>query len=226
MKPFLQSVKSSKIKVLVLAVCLGAVPQLALAEANESVSSPRAEQWKIVPTLGYSYFNIQGASAAYKSKSGSSAAVLAQMPMMGGQIELESGLEYLETGAKQTLDFGFFSIDAMTIDIKQIAVPLRAKYIFNPETTSTRWYGKAGLTPTYVVGAKAEVPGASSDIKSDLNDIGVLTQVGLGADWGIDAVTGRVSLDLTYSYGLTKVFKNSDGRATGFQVQAGYAFAL
>lgn len=226
MKPFLNSVKSSQVKVLVLALCLGSAPQFAFAAANESVSSPHADQLKIVPSLGYSYFNIQGSSSDFKSKGGTSAGVLAQMPIMNGQVELESGLEYLETGAKQTIDFGFFSMDAMTIDIKQIAIPIRAKYIFNPTAVGTRWYGKAGLTPTYVVGAKAEVPGASTDIKSDLTEVGVLTQAGVGADWNLEAMMGRVSLDLTYNYGLTKVFKNADGRATGFIVQAGYAFAL
>lgn len=229
MKTFLKSAKGSQVKVLVLAACLSAIPQLAMASTNESVSSPsRTEQLKIVPTLGYSYFNIQGSSTDYKSKAGNSLAVLAQMPIMGGQVELESGLEYLETGAKQTVDSGFFglSIDTNTITIKQLAVPLRAKYVINPTAEGTHWYGKAGLTPTFVMSAKSEdALGGSTDIKSDLNSIGLLTQAGFGADWGI-AAAGRVSLDFTYSYGLTKVSKNEDGRATGFQIQAGYAFNL
>lgn len=227
MKTFLKSAKGSQVKVLVLAACLSAIPQLAVAATNESIGSSHTEQLKIVPTLGYSYFNIQGSAQDYKSKGGNSLAVLAQMPLMGGQMEVESGLEYLETGAKQTVDFGFFSLDAVTINIKQLAVPLRAKYVINPTAEGTRWYGKAGLTPTFVMAAKADVAGGdSTDIKSELNSIGLLTQAGFGADWGVAAVAGRVSLDFTYSYGLTKVFKNEDGRATGFQIQAGYAFNL
>ena len=211
---------------LVLA-CLCAGPQFAVAAAaNESVTPAYVDHLKIVPSLGYTYFNVQGSPTDYKSKVGSSAAVLVQMPLMDGQMEIESGLEYMETGAKQTLfGSGFFTIDA-TLDIKQVAIPIRAKYIFNPATSGTHYYGKAGITPTYVTSAKVDALGATGDVKSQLNDIGALTQAGLGADWGLDSITGRVSLDLTYSYGLTKVFKDSDGRATGYQLQAGYAFIL
>ncbi len=227
MKTFLKSVKSSQVKVLVLATCLAAAPHFAFAETNQSVSAKPTEQLKIVPSLGYSYFNIQGADADYKSKGGNSAAVLVQMPMAGGQVELESGLEYLETGAKQTVDFAGLSFEVSSLEFKQIAIPLRAKYIFNPASEGTHWFGKAGVTPTYVVGAKSsDIFGASSDIKSEMTELGVLTQAGIGADWGIEAVAGRVSLDLTYNYGLTKVFKNADGRATGYIVQAGYAISL
>ncbi len=227
MKTFLQG---SKIKVLVLALCAGLAPQISQATGavNESLSQSRADALKIVPTLGYSYFNIEGSAMNLKSKSGNSAAVLVQMPMMGGQVELESGLQYLESGAKESFDLGSgFSLTTMEINIKQIAIPLNAKYIFNPASEGTHWFGKAGLTPTYLVGAKEDSTfGGSQDVKSEMNTIGLLTQAGVGADWGVEAIMGRVSLDLTYNYGLTKVFKNQDGHATGYQVQAGYAIAL
>ena len=223
MKMFSKMTKGSQ--GLILAACLSALPQMVCAASSES-SMANSSNLKIVPTLGYSYFNIQGSSSDYKSKGGNSVAVLAQMPM-GGSVELESGLEYLETGAKQSVDFGFLSLDTLTVTIKQLTVPLRAKYIFNPSSSGTRWYGKGGVTPTFVMSASADVPGAgSTDIKSDLNTFGILAQAGLGADWGLESIGGRVNLDVTYSQGLTKVFKEDSGRAAGFQIAAGYAFSL
>lgn len=212
-------------------VLLATLPQW--SQAAESVSATQSDRLKIVPSLGYSYFNITGATADFKSKSGNSAAVLVQMPM-NPNVELEAGLEYLETGAKLTYDLGdlgglgTLSIDTAKLDMKQIAIPLRAKYVFNPASDGTRYFGKAGLTPTYLVSAKMDdaLTGQSENVKSTMNDLGLLTQVGLGADWGLEAITGRISFDFTYSYGLTKVFKDEDGRSTGFQLQLGYAFLL
>jgi hypothetical protein len=224
MKPFLKSLKSSKVVTAAILLGLCAAPQLTLAAAaNESVASSHDDRLKVVPTLGYTYFNIQGGNQDYKSKGGTSVAVLAQMPL-GDGLEVESGLDYMETGAKISYsDFWFFD---QTYTINQIAIPIRAKYIFNPQAQGTHYYGKAGLTPTFVVSAKSDGPAGSSDFKSSLNTFGALTQAGIGADWGLDSVTGRISLDLTYSYGLTKVFKDYDGRSTGYQLQAGYAIAL
>jgi Outer membrane protein beta-barrel domain len=222
MNPFLKAVKRTKNHMLALAV-LATLPQW--SSAAESFSGAQNNKMKIVPSLGYSYFNITGGTVDYKSKSGSSAAVLVQMPM-NSDFEIESGLEYLETGAKQTLDFGFLSLDTAKLDVKQLAIPIRAKYNFNPASTGTRYFAKAGVTPTYLLSAKVEGLGESTDVKSSMNDIGFLGQAGLGADWGLDAITGRITFDFTYSYGLTKAFKDVDGRSSGFQLQLGYAFAM
>lgn len=216
MNPFLKAVQRTKPYVVALTV-LATLPQWA--------SAAEASRMKIVPSLGYSYFNITGGAGDYKSKSGSSAAILAQMPM-GANLEIESGLEYLETGAKQTLDFGFLSLDTAKLEVKQLAIPIRAKYNFNPDAPGTRYFAKAGLTPTYLLSAKVEGLGESTDVKSSMNDIGFLSQAGVGADWGLEAIAGRISFDFTYSYGLTKVFKDEDGRSTGFQLQLGYVYAL
>lgn len=214
----------ARVKVTVLAAVLayvGMAPQVGFAAGAESVVIV-GSKLKIVPTLGYSFFNIQGSGLELSSKGGSSASVLVQMPILDGEVELESGLEYLETGA--SMSAGFFSF--ATIDINQIAVPLRAKYVFNPKTEKTRWYGKAGLTPTYVVSANMNVLGQKSDISSSVNAAGALTQVGIGADWGHEIISGRVSMDVTYNYGLTKVLKDEGGTSTGFLVQAGYVISL
>lgn len=216
MNPFLKIVQKTKAHMVALAV-LATLPQWAKAAETSAI--------KIVPSLGYSYFNISGSSFDFKSKSGNSVAVLAQMPM-GANLEIESGLEYIETGAKKTFDIGFLSVDTAKFDVKQLAIPIRAKYNFNPDSTGTHYFAKAGLTPTYLLSAKLEVPGETSDVKSSMNDIGFLSQAGLGADWGLESIAGRVSFDFTYSYGLTKVFKDEDGRSTGFQLQLGYVYAL
>lgn len=225
MNPFLKFVQTSKTHVLALAV-LAAAPQWSNA-AESSNFSAHSERMKIVPSLGYSYFNITGSSSDFKSKSGGSGAILVQMPM-SAELEIESGLEYLETGAKQTYDLGWgLSIDTAKLEVKQLTIPIRAKYNFNPHSNGTRYFAKAGLTPTYLMSAKMETPGGSSEsVKSAMKDLGFLGQAGFGADWGIDAITGRITFDFTYSYGLTKVFKDEDGRSSGFQLNLGYAFLL
>lgn len=197
------------------------------ATAGESVAQINP-QMKVIPSLGYTYFNIQGSKDDYKSKSGNSAAVLVQMPLSDYGINFESGLEYLETGAKLTYDFGILSLDVASLKMAQLAIPLRASYTLNPSSTGTQYYVKGGMTPTYLVQAKLEdnINGVSTDVKSEMNDLGLLAQIGFGADWGHEVLNGRVHLDLSYNYGLTKIFKSTDGKSAGFHLQAGYAIAL
>lgn len=195
------------------------------AFATEQITAGPANKMKLVPSLGYTYFNIQGGSQKYESKGGNSAAVLVQMPVQT-DLEFETGLEYIETGAKQSASLGLFSFDTTTVTVTNLALPLRLKYAFNsPHSEGTHWYGKAGLTPAYVMTAKVESMGSSEDIKSDLNSINFLTQAGIGADWQV-AMGGRVNLDLSYNYGLNKVSKSDDGHSVGYQLQAGYSIEL
>ena len=232
MKPFLKISSPIDVKTVALAVCLSALPQLSQAAPSSSTSASKFNSMKIVPSLGYTYFNIQGAaldpSVTNSSKGGSSAGVLVQLPMMGKSLELETGLEYLETGAKQSADlFSIFSITLSETEINHIAIPVRAKYNFNPSSEGTQWYGKAGLTPTFVMTAKNTSLGSEViDIKSDVNPFGVLTQAGIVADWALGLAGGRVSVDFSYNYGLTKVFKDAGGTSTGYLLQAGYIFSL
>lgn len=221
MKALLTTMKTVPAKLL-LVTCLCAAHNFAQAadvESRETVS--QNEGLKFVPTLGYSFFNITGSDVDYKSKSGSSASMLVQKGF-SPNLSAESGLQYLEAGAKQSLDFGFFSLDTAVIDIKLITIPVRAQYVFNPTATGARYYGKAGIAATYVVGAKANIMGESQDIKSELNSVGAFAQAGLGADWEI-ASASRLNVDVTYNYGLTKVFKNTSGKLAGLELQAGYA---
>ncbi len=221
MKALLRTMKTVPAKVL-LVTCLCAAQNFAQAADAESreVVSP-TENVKFIPTLGYSYFNITGSDVDYSSKGGSSAGLLVQKAF-SPTLSVESGLQYLEAGAKQSLDFGFFSLDTVVVDIKMITIPVRAQYLFNPTSTGARYYGKAGVAATYVVGAEANVLGESQDIKSELNSFGAFAQAGLGADWEI-ASESRLNVDVTYNYGLTKVFKNGGGKLAGLEVQAGYA---
>lgn len=196
--------------------------------ASEQVSTSRSsanDKMKLVPSLGYTYFNIQGSQAEYKSKGGNSAAVLIQMPV-DTSWEFETGLEYLEANAKQSVSLGIFELETTSINVSNLAIPLRMKYSFNAvPSEGTHWYGKAGLTPTYIMSAKMETLEGSQDIKSDLNAFNILTQAGVGADWAV-GMGGRIAVDLSYNYGLMKVSKNDDGRVTGFQLQAGYSIEL
>lgn len=221
MKALLTTMKSVPAKLL-LVTCLCAAHNFAQAadvESRENVS--QNEGLKFVPTLGYSFFNITGTDVDYKSKSGSSASMLVQKGY-SPNLTLESGLQYLEAGAKQSLDFGFFSLDTAVVDIKMLTIPVRAQYVFNPAASGARYYGKAGLAMTYIVSAKTKVMGETQDIKSELNSLGAFAQAGLGADWEI-ASASRLNFDVTYNYGLTKLSKNEGGKLAGLELQAGYA---
>lgn len=221
MKALLKTMKSVPAKVLLMTCLCTAHNMAQAADAESRTSGSYTDNLKFVPSLGYSYFNITGAEDSYSSKGGSSAALLVQK-MFSPTLSVESGLQYLEAGAKQTLDFGFFSLDALVVDIKMLTIPVRAQYLLNPTSTGARYFGKAGLAATYVLGAQVESMGQTADIKEDLNALGAFAQVGLGADWEV-ASQSRVNLDVTYNYGLTKIFKNGNGKLAGLEVQAGYA---
>lgn len=209
-----------------------------LSKASTSIGSMK-DSIKLVPTLGYNYMTIEGAdvivgsgadsySTEFKAKGGSSAAVLAQMPLGDGHWAFESGLEYMEAVTKATIDFGFLSMEVGQYKMTNLAVPLRAKYLFNPANANdSRFFLKAGVTPTYLMSFKGEdITGQTSNDKSSLNEFGALAQMAVGGDWASGFYKGRISADLAYNYGLTKVFKQGNGRAAGYQLQLGYIIDL
>lgn len=213
-----------KFLILTIAITCGSMMNLANAAEGESRINTATNKIKIVPSLGYTYFNISGANSSYKATSGSLAGVLAQVPM-DKTLTLESGLEYVETGAKQSMSFGWLELDTAQIKVASLAIPLRAKYMFNAEEVeSTRYYIKGGLTPLLMMSAKLETGAESTDIKSELNNFDILTQAGFGGEWLMSG--GHVNLDLSYNYGLTKVSKTEGGRNVGWVVQAGYAIDI
>lgn len=206
---------------LALLLTLASTP---LSAAENTTTAKALSGVKIVPSLGYTYFNIQGTDLDLKSKGGSSAAVLAQVKMMD-QLDLETGLQYIETGAKMSVDFGFLSFDTAQFEISNIAIPLLAKYSFNsPQAQEVGFYGKAGLIPMYAVQAKLKTLTETTDIKSDINAFTALTQVAVGGDW--DSMGGRINLDVSYNYGLTEFSKSLGGRTAGYQILAGYTIQL
>lgn len=184
-----------------------------------------SDKLKLVPSLGFTYYNIQGSNSDFKAKGGSSAAVLVQMPI-DNDFVFETGLEYFEAQAKLSETFGMFEMEYATLKINYLAIPLRAIYNFNqPSSEGTHWFGKAGLTPSYVMSAKLDSIVASGDVKSDLNTMTFLAHAGVGADWQV-SMGGRVSTDLTYNYGLNKYSKEDNGVIAGIQVQVGYSIEL
>lgn len=217
--------------VTLLACCMAAKAESTGQPKNqqpgESVVSTN-QHIKLIPSLGYTYFNIQGADVDFKAKSGNSAAVLVLYPLAQYGIELESGIEYLETNSKITQEVFFLSMDVASLNMSQIAVPLRARYTFNPNSESTHYFIKGGLTPTLLVKAQMEehITGSSQDVKSEMNSLGLYSQIAFGADWGHEILGGRVHFDISYNYGLTKLYKSENGKSAGFQLQAGYAINL
>lgn len=190
-------------------------------------------EFSLKPSLGYTYFNIQGASTEvsgdadgsleYNYKGGNSAGVIAEYSISEA-FELEAGLEYVETGAKLAANFGILSLNFGELKVNSLFVPLRAKYNFNPSSTGTRFSARAGLAPTFLLAAKSEYLGESTNVKSSFNSFGLMSQVGLGFDW--DIVGGRLAADLNYNYGLTKTFKEGSGKTVGYQMSVGYIFSL
>lgn len=198
-----------------------------------SLSATKSE-FSLKPSLGYTYFNIQGASVStlseegeqgldYNYKGGNSAGVIGQYAI-NDKFEIEAGLEYVETGAKIAVNYDFISINLGELKVNSLFVPVRAKYNFNPSSTGTRFSARAGVSPTYLLSATTETLGDSQNVKNDFNSFGLMSQVGLGFDW--DIVGGKLAADLNYNYGLTKTFKNSNGKTIGYQMSVGYIFNL
>jgi Outer membrane protein beta-barrel domain len=194
------------------------------AFAETSTYSGSASQYRIAPTLGYTYFNIQGDTVDYSFKSGNSIGVVGQMTL-DQDSEIETGLEYMETGAKIAMDIGWFSLDVAELHINQLAIPFRYKYFLNAATENNfRYFFKGGLLATYVVKASLEATEEKQDVKSEINAFGGLANLGFGVDKNF--MGGKATLDLSYNYGVSKLMKNSNGRSVGYVLQASYAIAI
>jgi hypothetical protein len=224
-----------QIKALALvAGLLAAMPYVSQA-ATQTSEIKFGREIKVTPTLGYNNLNIEGGSvqvegvgpSELKAKGGNSVGVLVQMPVKTRSLLFESGLEYMETSSKATIEALIFSFETLSLKMSHLAIPLRAKYVFGDSSSQdTRYFVKGGLMPTILMSAKTNTIDGEIDSKSNLNSMGLLAQAGLGGDWATSFYNGRVSLDLMYNYGLTKVFKEGSGRSSGISINAGYIIEL
>lgn len=215
-----------------LCVLMIGAPLTSEASASQQSKASFGKDIKLAPTLGFNYLNIsdaksEGNSIDYKSKGGNSIGVTAQLPLADQQLLVETGLEYMESSSKLSAEYGIFSLEYQTLKMSHLAIPLRAKYLFSDAASSdTRFYAKGGLMPTLLLSAKTKTLDGETDSKSDMNSLGLYAQAGIGGDWATSFYNGRVSVDLMYNYGLTKVFKEEGGRSSGLSLIAGYIIEL
>lgn len=192
-----------------------AVTQIMVSTAWAGVEkTDNQETYAIVPMVGTTAYSLEGAPIESTSKGGVSAGV-AYQKTLDNTWEAQIGLNYFETSAQ----LGFLA--PVDIEVKNIGIPMKAKYYFNKQPTEVfSWYLTGALTPSFIMAATA----AGEDIKSDVNSTALFGSAGVGTDITSDA--GRLSVDLTYNRGLSQLNKNTDGYFAGWQLGLGYSIQL
>ncbi len=171
-----------------------------------------ASDWTLAPTVGANSFKLSGSELDSRSGILAGAQILYATGIQG--LKLETGINYLEAGAKTD---AFFA--SAEIALGYVAIPVIANWAFYQTSGGTELYAKAGAYVSYLMSAKqkTQVFGATdeTDIKETMNSTDVLATVGFGGRWKVFGDM-QVSADVNYAKGMMNVVKAGDGKSEGF----------
>jgi hypothetical protein len=116
----------------------------------------------------------------------------------------------------------------LSIEINYLEVPVLMKYKILPEGDYTPSLF-AGPYVAFQMSAKGsatvEVDGVSQTEEMDMEEVkSIDLGITFGGSLGIKVGSGRIILDIRYSFGLTKIADDTDAKNSAFTLMLGYAF--
>ncbi len=187
-----------------------------------------ASGWSVAPSLGYNYFKLSG-DLDLESKSSTSGGIMVYKNL-DTNLELQSGLVYVEAGGKQNYNSGIFSFTVAEMNLQYLVIPIGAKWTFlhyGDGATSTV-YLQGGANVAYLMAAKykrylGDV--GESDIKSEMRSFDLQAYVGVGGSKEVSK-NQSVTYDLNYIKGLQSVSKEGDNKISGYSLNLGYNISI
>jgi hypothetical protein len=173
-------------------------------QANAAIS--------IAPILGGNSFKIAG--SGMDSRSGSLVGVDVIFSSDTPSITWETGLNYLEAGAKTDMFFA-----STEYALGYLAIPLIANWNFYKTSGGSEFFVKGGGYLTQLMSAKqkTQVFGASqeTDIKDLIAKNDIMITAGIGGRWGIykDIL---VAVNFDYAKGTVNTVKDNEGKSEGW----------
>lgn len=138
-------------------------------------------------------------------------------------LSVEPGIVYEQRGGKWTNAIG--NIEEKTLSYCVVPVHAKLKYRIAPLISP---YALAGLNFGFLLSAKNEVTGQSTDIKDGMNPINFGLDFGAGIELGLPKIVPFV--EFVYDLGLSNIDKNAaaDNSLTnkGMELKAGLRFKL
>ncbi|MGZ3745534.1 MAG: outer membrane beta-barrel protein [Pseudobdellovibrionaceae bacterium] len=166
----------------------------------------------IVPVVGANSFNFHGSGMDSRSGIHAGADVLIPTSIQG--LSFETGLNYLETGAKTEMFFA-----STEISLGYLAIPLLANWQFYKASSGTEWFLKGGTYLTQLMSAKqkTQVFGNSqeTDFKDQMSNNDLMFTAGIGGRWTVFSNL-LVAVDFDYAKGMMNTAKNVDGKSEGW----------
>lgn len=176
--------------------------------------------YTVSPLIGSTNMSIKGSDIS-GSTAGAQLGVLANMTAENPDLQYETGLLYTQAGAKNDA-----LIASTEYQLEYLAIPVGVQYRLSGEERSY-WYARGGLTLAALMSAKSKSTflGISSetDIKDQVNSFDILPYIGIGSMWAIGE-SHRLGLDLNYTRGLMKVFKDTSSNSEGLAINLTYGF--
>lgn len=178
----------------------------------------------IAPKLGVTSFNI--ANSGLGAKSGRTVGAEVLIPVGVNDLQVLTGINYLESGAKTNIFFA-----ESEIDLKYFTLPAMAQYSFLTLDTGAKFYAKAGVVAAKLLSAKQKAStifGSSyeQDIKGSTNGLNIQANVGMGANFPVFEQKYRLGFDLTHVRGLNNTFRDQASKATGWILASSLAIPL
>ena len=185
----------------------------------------------IIPEIGFNYSTITGSQESYSYKGGSNVGVLTEIKTSTPDLNILTGLEYIESGfSKGFGDLGFgLSLVTLETKLKYLSIPTKAKYHYYHSTNGSDYYLIGELSVDYLMSAESELTGFTSnsnitDISSNFNKFDLVSSIGLGYNY--QAYGSTFSAELEYNRGLLDISKDSAGKKQGFLAKFGYVLTL
>lgn len=166
----------------------------------------------IAPIFGASSFNFSG--SGMDSRSGIVAGANVLLPTGISGLKFETGLNYLEAGAKTEMFFA-----SAETSLGYLAIPLLANWQFYKSSAGTELILKGGAYVTQLMSAKQKVQGfgmsEETDVKDQMSKNDIMLTAGFGGRWTIFSNL-QAAVDLNYVKGTMNTAKDVDGKSAGW----------
>jgi len=190
-------------------VTMVAILMLTAMEANAALD---ISKMSIAPVFGASSFNFSG--SGMDSRSGMLAGANVLIPTGVAGLQIETGLNYLEAGAKTQMLFA-----SAETSLGYLAIPVLANWQFYKSSAGTEFFLKGGAYVNQLMSAKqkTQIFGTTdeTDVKDQVASNDVMLNAGFGGRWTVFSNL-QAAVDLNYVKGTMNVSKSAEGKSEGW----------
>lgn len=212
-----------------LVIATAGVSAQAVEEQAQNANIAKSD-WMIAPHLGASSFTLKGSDMT-GNKSGMTVGANVYKSTPIESLDMETGLLYMQAGAKQDYGSGLFTLGSIEYDLDYLAIPLGVKWTAaHFGNQGNNLYLKGGAMFAYLTSAKAKASflgsSAEEDLKDHTNKTDWLGYAGVGYTYNL-SFNMPLLVELNYLKGTQNVLDGMDANKNeGFVLAVQLGFSI